>query len=184
MKPTLAGVLAAIQPGNTLRLALTPEQKQTLKDPDARLALQVVRHLGARAASIQRRTAGETFPLTEAPEAAEAFARRVQQHFVRYAMRSFVRSLAKDAARARARGSNVRLFLDARALDAVVEVLVEADAAVLVEAREKLYEAAKRQVRPTRAKPREPREHPLANVKAETRKKRVRHITGRPLPPR
>jgi hypothetical protein len=62
-KPDLAAVLAATRPGCTVRLSLSDEQKRAFRDPDGRLALDVVRHvLGARAASAA--TSG-TFPLTE-----------------------------------------------------------------------------------------------------------------------
>jgi len=49
---TLPAVLAAVAPGRVARLALTAEQHRALRDPDGRLALDVVRHLlGARAAA-------------------------------------------------------------------------------------------------------------------------------------
>jgi hypothetical protein len=60
-------VLAAVRPGHVVRLSLTREQKHALRDPDARLALNVVRHLvAARAASVAPERPRETFPLTEA----------------------------------------------------------------------------------------------------------------------
>lgn len=59
MTPNLQDVLAAVTPGRVVRLALTPEQKRALRDPDGQLALDVVRHLlGARPAAPNR------FPLT------------------------------------------------------------------------------------------------------------------------
>lgn len=67
MKPNLAAVLAAIQPGNTVLISLTPQQKRALADQEGQLALTVVRHLlGARTASAQTDHARDRFPLTEA----------------------------------------------------------------------------------------------------------------------
>jgi hypothetical protein len=67
MRPNLANVLAAVLPGRVIRVDLSPEQRRALRDPDARLALDVVRHLlGARAASVQPRRPPHAFPLTEA----------------------------------------------------------------------------------------------------------------------
>lgn len=62
--PNLIDVLAAVDPGRVVRLALTPEQKRAFRDPDGQLALDVVRHLlGARAVAAPGR---RRFPLTEA----------------------------------------------------------------------------------------------------------------------
>ena len=62
-KPVLGEVLAATRRGCTMRLALNDEQKRALRDPDAQLALNVVRHLlGSRAAC---GVSSGTFPLTE-----------------------------------------------------------------------------------------------------------------------
>lgn len=58
--PNLADVLVAVTPGRVVHLALTPEQKRAFRDPDAQLALDVVRHLlGARPTAAPAR-----FPLT------------------------------------------------------------------------------------------------------------------------
>lgn len=66
-RPHLSDVLAAIRPGQVVRLRLTPEQRRILHDRDARLALDVVRHLlGARAASVGPHRPPDSFPLTEA----------------------------------------------------------------------------------------------------------------------
>lgn len=86
--PNLADILAAVRPGNAVRITLTPEQKQALADPDGRLALNVVRHLlGARATSVQppndedlaagsagRPRVSRTTPLEQFPLAEHAFA--------------------------------------------------------------------------------------------------------------
>jgi hypothetical protein len=64
--PSIDGVLAAIRPGRVVRLNPTPEQKRQLRDPEGRLALDVVRHLlGARTVSVPGRPS-DRFPLTEA----------------------------------------------------------------------------------------------------------------------
>ena len=66
MRPNLRDVLDAVRPGRVVRLALTREQKQALRDTDARLALNVVRHLiAARADSLAPEHPRDTFPLTE-----------------------------------------------------------------------------------------------------------------------
>jgi hypothetical protein len=64
--PLLADVLNAVVPGRTLPVRLDDAQKAALgRDPDGRLALDVVRHLlGARAAAGVSK--GGRFPLTEA----------------------------------------------------------------------------------------------------------------------
>ncbi len=65
MTPTLAEVLAAVTLGRVAYLTLTPDQKQSLRDPEARLALDVLRHfVGAREASVSGRPPAP-FPLTE-----------------------------------------------------------------------------------------------------------------------
>jgi hypothetical protein len=67
LRPNLTDVLAATRPGQVVRLKLTPEQRRSLQDREARLALDVVRHLlGARAASFTTGEMPATFPLTEA----------------------------------------------------------------------------------------------------------------------
>ena len=59
-------MLDAVRPGHVVRLSLTREQKQALRDTDARLALNVVRHLvAARQTSVAPARARATFPLTE-----------------------------------------------------------------------------------------------------------------------
>jgi len=64
--PNLIGVLAATVPGRVVRLTLTPRQTQDFRDPDGRVALNVVRHLlGARTASTKG-DPPDSFPLTEA----------------------------------------------------------------------------------------------------------------------
>lgn len=69
-KHSLVDVLAAVRPGNAVRLSLTPAQKRALADPDGRIALNVVRHLlGARASSVKHGKARDAFPVT-----AETFA--------------------------------------------------------------------------------------------------------------
>jgi hypothetical protein len=66
----LEQVLAGIQRGRVAYLVLTREQKRTLRDPDGRIALDVLRHLlGARPMIPER------FPLTE--QAFQAVARRL-----------------------------------------------------------------------------------------------------------
>ncbi len=70
MKPTLEVVLGDVQRGRVAYLCLPPEQKRELRDGDARIALDVLRHLlGARPMNPER------FPLTEA--AFQAVARRL-----------------------------------------------------------------------------------------------------------
>ena len=65
MTPNLQDVPAAVQSGNAVRLAFTAEQKQALRDPDGRLARDVLRHLlGARATSAHPEAALEFSPLT------------------------------------------------------------------------------------------------------------------------
>jgi hypothetical protein len=59
--PHLQDVLAGVRRGRVAYLCLTREQKMALRDPEARIALDVLRHLlGARP------TTPERFPLTEA----------------------------------------------------------------------------------------------------------------------
>jgi hypothetical protein len=68
--PTLERVLANIRRGQVAYLVLTAEQKRALKDPEGRVALDVLRHLlGARPANPER------FPLTE--QAFQAVARNL-----------------------------------------------------------------------------------------------------------
>jgi hypothetical protein len=63
-------VLANICPGRVAYICLTPEQKRALRDPEGRIALEVLRHLlGARPMVPER------FPLTE--QAFQAVARRL-----------------------------------------------------------------------------------------------------------
>jgi hypothetical protein len=59
-RPTLEHVLGNVLRGQVAYLVLTAEQKRALKDPDGRVALDVLRHLlGARPGNPER------FPLTE-----------------------------------------------------------------------------------------------------------------------
>jgi hypothetical protein len=68
--PHLQDVLANVRPGRVARLVLTREQERALRDPEGRIALDVLRHLlGARPLVPER------FPLTEA--AFQAVARRL-----------------------------------------------------------------------------------------------------------
>jgi hypothetical protein len=65
MSASLGDVLGAVVPGRVTRLSLTPEQRASLRDRDAQLGLDVLRHLlGARSAITA--TPGDRFPLTEA----------------------------------------------------------------------------------------------------------------------
>jgi hypothetical protein len=65
--PTLQGVLAAVRPGHVRRLSLSDQQRRSLRDPDGRLALDVVRHLlAARDDSVRPGRPLAAFPLTEA----------------------------------------------------------------------------------------------------------------------
>jgi hypothetical protein len=68
--PQLESVLANVCRGRVAYVALTPEQNRMLRDPDGRIALDVLRHLlGARP------LAPERFPLTE--QAFQSVARRL-----------------------------------------------------------------------------------------------------------
>jgi hypothetical protein len=59
-------VLDAVRRGQVRRLALDPTQKLAFRDPDGRLALDIVRHLtGARVAAVGPGEPTEAFPLTE-----------------------------------------------------------------------------------------------------------------------
>jgi hypothetical protein len=81
-------VLAAFRPGRVVRLELTREQKQQLRDPEGQIALDVLRHLlGARAAV----GAPERFPLTER------------------AIQTFTRELGHKVGQKRCRGLRQRL---------------------------------------------------------------------------
>jgi hypothetical protein len=63
--PDLYSVLAEVLPGRIVRLSLTDCQKRSLRDPDGRLALDVVRHLlGARRVSVAPSKPKNGFPLT------------------------------------------------------------------------------------------------------------------------
>ncbi len=54
-----------MRPGNTLPLALTPEQRRAFRDRDGRIGLDVLRHLlGARASSVDLGSSSDAFPLT------------------------------------------------------------------------------------------------------------------------
>jgi hypothetical protein len=65
-KPNLHDVLAAITRGRVTYLTFTAQQKRHFRDRDARIALDVVRHLlGARTAAANGRLPA-SFPLTEA----------------------------------------------------------------------------------------------------------------------
>jgi hypothetical protein len=69
-RPTLERVLANVRRGQVAYLVLTAEQRRALKDPEGRVALDVLRHLlGARPMVPER------FPLTE--QAFQAVARRL-----------------------------------------------------------------------------------------------------------
>ncbi len=64
--PLRATVLAAIQPGHSIPIPLTRDQKQAFRDRDGKIALDVVRHLlAARATAAQPNTPRESFPLVE-----------------------------------------------------------------------------------------------------------------------
>jgi hypothetical protein len=68
--PRLPDVLANVRRGRVVYLALTPKQKRALRDPEGKIALDVLRHLlGARPMNPER------FPLTE--QAFQAIARRL-----------------------------------------------------------------------------------------------------------
>jgi hypothetical protein len=68
--PQLESVLANVCRGRVAYVALTPEQNRMLRDPDGRIALDVLRHLlGARPLTPER------FPLTE--QAFQSVARRL-----------------------------------------------------------------------------------------------------------
>ncbi len=76
VKPLRAAVLAAIQPGHSIPLPLTREQKQGFRDRDGKIALDVVRHLlAARSTAVQPSTPRESFPLVE--EVFAAIARKL-----------------------------------------------------------------------------------------------------------
>jgi hypothetical protein len=68
--PSLPDVLAKVCRGRVAYICLTREQKRALRDPEGRIALEVLRHfLGARPMVPER------FPLTE--QAVQAVARRL-----------------------------------------------------------------------------------------------------------
>jgi hypothetical protein len=68
--PRIGDVLAGVVTGRVACVCLTPEQKRALRDPDGRIAVDVLRHLlGARPLTPER------FPLTE--QAFQGVARRL-----------------------------------------------------------------------------------------------------------
>jgi hypothetical protein len=68
--PRLQDILAGVRRGRVAYICLTPEQKRAFRDPEGRIALDVLRHLlGARPMTPER------FPLAE--QAFQAVARRL-----------------------------------------------------------------------------------------------------------
>jgi hypothetical protein len=93
--PTLERVLANVRRGQVAYLVLTAEQKRALKDPEGRVALDVLRHvLGARPANPER------FPLTE--QAFQAVARNLGYLVGQKRCRTMVRRLRETGVIARA----------------------------------------------------------------------------------
>jgi hypothetical protein len=85
--PHLQDVLAGVRRGRVAYICLAPEQKRALRDPEGRIALDVLRHLlGARP------LAPERFPLTE--QAFQAVARRLGYVVGQKRCRSMVKRLA------------------------------------------------------------------------------------------
>jgi hypothetical protein len=85
-KPTLERVLANVRRGQVAYLVLTAEQKRALRDPDGRVALDVLRHLlGARPGNPER------FPLTE--QAFQTVARKLGYPVGQKRSRGMVRRL-------------------------------------------------------------------------------------------
>jgi hypothetical protein len=83
---SLLGVLAEVRRGRVAYLCLTPEQKRQFRDPDGKLALDVLRHLlGARADERER------FPLTEG--AFQAVARKLGRQIGQKRSRRLIRRL-------------------------------------------------------------------------------------------
>ena len=86
--PNLEAVLAAFRPGRVVRLEISQEQRNELRDKEGRIALDVLRHLlGARAAV----GAPERFPLTE--RAIQALARKLGHEVGQKRCRSLRRRL-------------------------------------------------------------------------------------------
>ena len=90
--PNLQDVLGAIVPGRVVRLTpLTSEQQKALRDHDAQIGLNVVRHLlGARKLT-GNDGAGDRFPLTEATF--QAIARKLGHTIGIKRSRSIIRRL-------------------------------------------------------------------------------------------